>query len=213
MTIQYGPILVVEDVPNILDLLAMTLRFKGYPVLTASNGQEAWNTIQNEHPAMVITDILMPKMDGFNLVQKVRTNPQTSTIPIMFLSATYITREDQEFAMQLGVVRFLEKPVDTENFLLTVAELLTDDPATVPPPMGEEEFYRGYRARLESKLRYKNGQIARTERLLETLPENQKSAFRALLTEEIEHRDQIQEELDNLFRILDEHKDNALEAS
>lgn len=202
MMIPYGPILVVEDVPNILDLLAVTLRFKGYPVLTASNGQEALTLIQQEQPAMVITDILMPKMDGFNLVQRIRTNPLTSKIPIVFLSATYVTPEDRDFAMKLGAVRYLEKPVDTENLLLTVAEVLTEGTATVPPPMGEEEFYRGYRARLESKLRHKNGQIARIHRLLESLPEDQKPAFEALLGEVTEHRDQIQHELDILFQML-----------
>lgn len=121
MNIPYGPILVVEDIPNILELLEVTLRFKGYPVITARNGQEALELFEKEHPALVITDILMPKMDGFALVQQLRTNPKTNHIPIIFLSATYVTPEDKAFAMRLGAVDFLEKPVDTEEFLLTVA--------------------------------------------------------------------------------------------
>ena len=64
MNIPYGPILVVEDVPNVLELLEVTLRFKGYPVETARNGQEALDAIIRERPALIITDILMPKMDG-----------------------------------------------------------------------------------------------------------------------------------------------------
>ena len=60
MIVPYGPILVVEDVPHILELLAVTLRFKGYPVVTATNGEEALEMIAKERPAMVITDILMP---------------------------------------------------------------------------------------------------------------------------------------------------------
>ena len=115
MNIPYGPILVVEDVPNILELLAVTLRFKGYPVVTATNGQEALEKIDEERPALIITDILMPKMDGFALVQKLRTNPKTQKIPLIFLSATYVTPEDKEFALSLGAVKFLEKPVDTED--------------------------------------------------------------------------------------------------
>ena len=78
MTIPYGPILVVEDVPNILDLLAVTLRFKGYPVSTAANGQEAIERIEEQRPALIITDILMPKMDGFALVHRLRTDPVSS---------------------------------------------------------------------------------------------------------------------------------------
>ncbi|HEY6074782.1 MAG TPA: response regulator, partial [Anaerolineales bacterium] len=151
MNIPYGPLLVVEDIPNILELLEVTLRFKGYPVNTAANGQEALEAITRERPALVITDILMPRMDGFALVHRLRCDPKTSQIPVIFLSATFVTPEDKAFAMRLGAVRFLEKPVDTEEFLLTVAEVLTMGPATIPPPLKEQEFYSGYRERLESK--------------------------------------------------------------
>ena len=202
MNIPYGPILVVEDVPNIQELLAVTLRFKGYPVITASNGEEALEKIDKEHPSLVVTDILMPKMDGFTLVQKLRTNPKTNQIPLIFLSATYVTPEDKDFAISLGAVRFLEKPVDTEEFLLTIAEILTQGPSTTPPPLSQREFYQGYRERLESKLKHKNTQITRTERLLKTLPDEQKPAFEALLIEARAHREEIQRELDDLYRIL-----------
>ena len=205
MSIPYGPLLVVEDVPHILQLLEVTLRFKGYPVTTARNGQEALEKIALEHPALVITDILMPKLDGFALVHRLRTDPKTNRIPIIFLSATYVTPEDKQFALSLGAVRFLEKPVDTEELLLTVAEVLTAGLATGPMPMDEEQFYKGYRDRLESKLRHKISQIQRTERLLETLPEDQKPAFKALLEEARGHREEIQRELDELYRLLEQY--------
>jgi CheY-like chemotaxis protein len=205
MTVPHGPLLVVEDVPNILELLDVTLRFKGYPVVTARNGQEALERVAAEHPALIITDILMPKLDGFALTHTLRNQPKTSQIPIIFLSATYVTPEDKEFAMNLGAARFLEKPVDTEEFLLTVAEVLTMAPLAIPPPMQDKEFYQRYRERLESKLRHKNIQIGRTERLLGTLPESQKSAFMALLNEAIDHRNQIQAELDDLYRLIDQY--------
>ena len=202
MTIPYGPLLVVEDVPNILELLEVTLRFKGYPVVTARNGQEALEQIQRQRPALVITDILMPRMDGYSLVHALRKDPLTSQIPIIFLSATYITPEDKNFALSLGAVRFLEKPVDTEDFLLTIAEVLTQDAPTMPSPMDEKEFILGYRQRLEAKLRHKNTQIARTERLLHTLEEDQKPAFVALLEQAVNDRNEIQEELNQLFQLL-----------
>jgi CheY-like chemotaxis protein len=205
MSIPYGPILVVEDVAHIMELLEVTLRFKGYPVITARNGQEALERIEQERPALIITDILMPKLDGFAMVHRLRTNPKTSSIPIIFLSATYVTPEDKSFALSLGAVRFLEKPVDTEEFLLSVAEVLTAGPSTAPRPLDQEQFYRGYRERLENKLRHKLGQIQRTERLLETLPEEQKPAFRVLLEEAREHRDEIQRELDELYRMLEQY--------
>lgn len=206
MNIPYGPLLVVEDVPNILQLLEVTLKFKGYPVITATNGQEALEQIERERPALVITDILMPRLDGFTFVHQLRSNPKTRDIPIIFLSATYLTPEDKAFAMKLGAARFLEKPVDTEEFLLTVAEVLTMGSADIPAPMGEREFYKGYRERLETKLRHKNTQINRTERLLETLPEEQKPVFNALLEEARQHRAEIQGELDQLYHLLEKFK-------
>jgi CheY-like chemotaxis protein len=206
MPIPYGPILVVEDVPNVLELLEVTLRFKGYPVLTARNGQEALEVLKKEKPALVITDILMPKLDGYAFVYQMRTNPLTTAIPVIFLSATYVTPEDRNFAMDLGAARFIEKPIDTEEFLLTVAELLTAESTSPTEPPQDNDFYRGYRERLENKQRHKNTQIARTERLLTTLPEEQKPAFEALLKQARADRDDIQRELDHIYKILDGYK-------
>lgn len=193
-----SPILVVEDVPNILELLDVTLRFKGYPVMTACNGEEALELVSKEEPALVITDIMMPEMDGYTLAFNLRRNPDTSHIPIIFLSATYVTPEDKAFAMSLGAVRFLEKPVDTEDFLLTVAEVLTDDQVTLSPPMDKQQFLKGYTGRLEVKLGHKNAQIARNERLLETLPDSLKPAFKEMLLDNRKQREQIQYELDEI---------------
>jgi CheY-like chemotaxis protein len=206
MNIAFGPILVVEDVPNVLELLEVTLRFKGYPVVTARNGQEALEQVNKEHPALIITDILMPKMDGYALAYRLRADTKTRQIPLIFLSATYVTLEDKQFAISLGAVRFIEKPIDTEEFLLTVAELLTGGPGMPREPLGEREFYSGYRERLEHKLRHKNTQISRTEHLLTTLPENQRPAFEALLKQTQSDRDEIQVELDQIHKILEEFK-------
>ena len=203
-----GPILVVEDIPNVLELLEVTLRFKGYQVITARNGQEALDAIAKELPALVITDILMPKLDGFALAHKLRISPLSRLIPIIFLSATYVTPEDKAFAITLGAVRFLEKPVDTEEFLLTVAEILTQGPPTAPAPLNEQQFYLGYRERLENKLRHKNTQIARTERLLPSLPAEQKEAFESLLEEARLHRSEIEHELNELHILLEKYKSN-----
>ncbi|HJS18684.1 MAG TPA: response regulator, partial [Anaerolineales bacterium] len=206
MATLYGPILIVEDVPNVLELLEVTLRFKGYAVLTARNGEEALEVIARQKPVLIITDILMPKLDGYAFVQKLRLNPKTRPIPVVFLSATYVTPEDRDFALSLGAARFMEKPIDTEDFLLTVAELVTQQPFTQPQPLDMERFYSGYRTRLEDKLRHKNTQIARAERLLPSLPTDQKPAFEALLKQSMRDRDEIQTELYDIYKTLDELK-------
>lgn len=205
MNNSYGPILIVEDVPNVLELLEVTLKFKGYAVLVAHNGEEALDVIAKQRPALIITDILMPKMDGYAFVQKLRLNVDTRSIPVVFLSATYVTPEDKAFALSLGAARFMEKPIDTEDFLLTIAELVTQ-PAAEPQALDMERFFEGYRTRLENKLRHKNSQIARAERLLPTLPNDQKPAFEALLKQSVRDRDEIQVELDDIYKTIDDLK-------
>lgn len=204
MNASYGPILVVEDVPNILDLLEITLRFKGYKVMTARDGQEALARIAEQTPALIITDILMPKMDGYAFVHKLRTNPGTVNIPVVFLTATYVTPEDKTFGLSLGASRFIEKPIDTDDFLLTVAELLAEGPIQTPPTLAQHEFFIGYRARLENKLWHKRRQIARAQALMPTLPPDQREAYQSLLDQSTHDRDEIQAELDEVHRALDQ---------
>lgn len=193
-----GYILIVEDVPDILRLLEETLKFKGYQAVTAYNGQEALEIIQKEKPAMVITDIMMPKLDGFGLVHRLRINPDTREIPVIFLTATYVALEDKAFALNIGATRFIEKPVNFERFLDTIHELMTQGAPANPPQMSEAEFYEGYRQRLEKKLNQKNTQIARDERLLTTIAEEEKSTFRASLQLAVNERDELQRLLGEL---------------
>ena len=198
MTKKRGPLLVVEDIPNVRELLEVTLRFQGYEVVSATNGQEALEILETLKPALIITDILMPKLDGFALMQELRGNPKTQSIPVIFLSATYVTPEDRAFAMSLGASRFIEKPIDTEEFLLSIAELLSLDQITLPAPMAKPQFYSGYRERLEIKLEHKNRQIARIERLLPSIEPNQKEAFQALYAQAIRDHKEIRVELETL---------------
>ena len=195
---QPGYVLIVEDVPDILRLLEETLKFKGYHAVTAYNGQEALEIIQKQRPALVITDIMMPKLDGFGLVHRLRINPETRDIPVIFLTATYVALEDKAFALNIGATRFIEKPVNFEKFLGTIAELLTKGSTQTTSVMSESEFYEGYRQRLEQKLNQKVIQIARDERLLSTIPEEEKPTFRASLQLAMNERDELQRLLGEL---------------
>jgi len=203
MTIEEkGYLLVVEDVPDILELLEETLKFKGYRVVTATNGEAALELIEKERPALIITDILMPKMDGFSLVHRLRLDSATRDVPVIFLSATYIAPEDKEFALTIGVTRFMEKPVDLTEFFPLIEELLKSG-TTSPKPLNEVEFYEGYRKRLEIKLKHKNTQIARDQHLLETLKESQKTAFKASMQTTLREKDEIQKLIDQIREKLE----------
>ena len=193
-------ILLVEDAPNVRDFLETTLKFKGYRVVSTQDGREALEQISIQKPSLVVTDILMPRLDGFALAYKLRTNPATCNIPVMILSATYITPEDRDFAYKLGIACFMEKPIDVENFLLTIAEILTGEHFSTQPLLSEDEFLAGYRARLENKLSYKITQIARIERLLPALPNVQRPAFESLREQAVRDRDSIHEEIEEIAR-------------
>jgi CheY-like chemotaxis protein len=199
MNTSTAPILIVEDNPHVRELLEVTLRFKGYPVASVTNGVDALEWVAKEMPALLITDILMPKMDGFSLAHRLRKDPNTANIPIIFISATYLTHEDKAFALSLGAARFIEKPIDPADLLLTVAEILTQGQVTTSEPLEDRRFFLGYRERLENKLKYKKTQIARTERLLQSLPAEQRPAFESLLKEAIANRDEIEVELNQLI--------------
>jgi CheY-like chemotaxis protein len=203
MNTGQGYLLVVEDIPDILKLLDATLKFKGYRVVTAQNGQEALDAIQRERPAMIITDILMPKMDGFSLVHRLRINPETRDIPVIFLTATYVAPEDKAFALTIGVSRFIEKPVDFDQFLPTVAEIMAKGAPAPLETLNELDFYVGYRKRLEEKLNQKMTQIVRGEHLLKTISEEEQRTIRASLHQAINEREEIQHLLDEIHELLE----------
>jgi CheY-like chemotaxis protein len=207
MTNQDYYLLIVEDVPDILELLYETLKFKGYRVVTAKNGEEALEAIHKEHPALIITDILMPKMDGFNLVHRLRLDEKTRDIPIVFLTATYVAPEDKEFAHTIGVTRFVEKPVDLAEFYPLVEELLSKG---APPlkPLNEVEFYEGYKKRLETKLKHKNTQIVRDQHLLKSVQDAQKTAFKSSMMNTLREKEEIQELLEGIRDKLDKLQKN-----
>lgn len=204
MTISTGPILVVEDIAEVRMLIEAQLRVRGFSVISARDGQDALEVIARQRPAVVVSDILMPRMDGFALTHRLRTEPLTAQIPIIFLSATYVSVEDERFALNLGATRFLPKPVDSDQLMLAVSDALTGQAPNQPAPMPEREFYMGYRQRLEIKLQQKSQQMARNEQLLGTVQETQRETYRRLLAEAREQYDEIQRELTALVKVLQE---------
>lgn len=195
-------LLVVEDVPGIRELLELTLRFKSYDVMAADNGQQALEMIHSRRPAAVVTDILMPRMDGFSLLYHMRKEQGTRDIPVVFLSATYVSPEDKDFARTLGAARFIEKPIDIEKFLVTIAEVLDEPPIAPPELLKEREFLEKYESRLLAKLEQKNAQIERAQRLLQTATPSEVTGFEASLRQALHERQAIEVELENVHQIL-----------
>jgi CheY-like chemotaxis protein len=200
-----GYLLIVEDDPDILELLDTTLTFRGYRVIKARNGAEGLEVIQKQRPAVVIADIMMPRLDGFGLVHRIRLNPETRDIPVVFITATYVAPEDREFALNIGATRFIQKPVDLEHFLTTVAELLEQGMPVRIEPLNEFKFYDGYRRRLELKLDEKERQIARDEQLLKTYMDEDNEFLQASLRQARNERDELRLLLVQIREHLEKH--------
>jgi len=191
MNTESGYLLLVEDDPDILKLLDTTLTFSGYRVVTARNGNEGLEVIHKERPAIVITDIMMPKLDGFGLVHRLRLNPETRDIPVVFITATYVAPEDREFAFTAGATHFIQKPLNLEEFLNTISELLKQGLPVEIEPLDEFDFYDGYRRRLETKLAQLNKQITRDELLLGDQTDTGSLALKASFHKSLSERDDI----------------------
>lgn len=104
-----GYILIVDDQPVNLNLLSGMLKKEGYNVRKVTDGQSALNLAKTELPEMILLDILMPEMDGYEVCKKLKSNEQTATIPVIFLSALSET-EDKVKAFEVGGVDYISKP-------------------------------------------------------------------------------------------------------
>jgi PAS domain S-box-containing protein len=149
-------VLIVDDNPQNVYLLEILLQGHGYDVTTAYNGAEALEKAVQDHVDLIVSDILMPQMDGFQLCRAVKTHPQLQDVPFVFYSATYTDPQDQAFALSLGADKFVAKPQDPRVLLAEVQDVLRQRTAgrPVPPPPAVDEavYMQVYNARLIHKL-------------------------------------------------------------
>jgi diguanylate cyclase (GGDEF)-like protein len=117
-------ILVVDDEPDKRHLLATALQLEGYKVETASDGIEGLAAIESHPPDLVISDVMMPRMDGFEMIRRVRANPETAFIPIIIQSAVSRTSRDLRRGAQVGALDFITDPTDLELLIARARTLL-----------------------------------------------------------------------------------------
>ena len=119
-------ILIADDEPTVVALAKQKLQAQGYVVETARNGKEAWDIIQTSLVDLVVTDVVMPGMDGVDLYKEIKKTPRLANIPIVIITDNRIFRESFQ---TLGVEHFLPKPLDAEklihkvDYVFTCAEL------------------------------------------------------------------------------------------
>ncbi len=117
-------LLIVDDLPQNLYMLEILLKSNGYEVEQASNGIEALDVARKNPPEMVISDILMPGMDGFSLCRAWKSDEHLKNIPFIYYTATYTDPKDEKFAMSLGAERFIVKPMEPDAFLAVIKEII-----------------------------------------------------------------------------------------
>ena len=116
-------ILICDDDPLLLDLVSHRLTTRGFDVVTAKHGGEALERLEEEIPDALVIDAMMPVVDGYELLRRVRENPRTATLPVVMLTAR---RQEQDVlvALELGVSDYLVKPFIPQELVVRLERLL-----------------------------------------------------------------------------------------
>jgi len=122
-------ILVIEDENSLLKMMQCTLEKSGYRVFIASNGREGLAITDENHLDLILTDVLMPEMDGYEFYKKIRNMEKLANIPVIVFSGFTYLKNDFE---NLGVNNFLPKPFDAPTMLSKINSVLSDQKKTVP---------------------------------------------------------------------------------
>ncbi len=167
-------VLIVDDNQENLYMLESYLKGSGYEVVSAENGNEALEKLKSGHVDIIISDILMPNMDGFQLCRTCKQNESLSSIPFLFYSSTYTDKKDREFALGLGADRFVVKPADPEKLTEIINDVLKEHRGGVQTIQSKEikeetvylvEYNKRLVEKLESKLSELNREISERKKL------------------------------------------------
>ncbi len=165
-------ILIVDDRQENRYMLCALLEGHGYEAVEAANGEEALAAARAEPPALVISDLLMPVMDGFTLLRRWRADPALAQVPFVVYTATYTDPKDEQLALSLGADAFLLKPAEPGPFLARIAEVLTAagerrlTPRDGAAPADEQVVLREYSEALVRKLEKRTRELQETQRSL-----------------------------------------------
>ena len=175
MTEVSNKILVVDDTPLNVKMLADLLTFKGYQALTAASGAEALAKIDAEQPDLVLLDVMMPGMNGYEVCQKIRANPATAMLPVVMVTALDPAQERVK-GIEAGADDFLSKPINQPELLARVKSLLHVKSLQDQVKHQADEL-RDWNKKLEERVQEQVAQLDRLGRL--------KNFFSAQLAESI----------------------------
>ncbi len=167
-------ILIVDDNAQNLYMLEVLLKTNGFEVESASNGAVALEMAQKHLPDMIISDILMPSMDGFSFCHACKMDKSLRVIPFVFYTATYTEPKDESFALSLGADRFIVKPVTPDELLNILEEIFRDhqnkeQPESPENSSQETQYYKEYNEVLIRKLENKMLQLEQINKRMASL--------------------------------------------
>ena len=116
-------ILIIEDDPSALRLVGYALEQEGYQVITASDGLEGLTKAQDEHPDLIVLDIMLPGLDGYEICYQLRQKLETALLPILMVSAK-ARQDDKDIGLKMGVDDYLTKPADPLMIVARIKILL-----------------------------------------------------------------------------------------
>jgi CheY-like chemotaxis protein len=155
-------LLIVDDIPTNRKLLRVTLEAEGHLVLEAADGVEALAVLEREKVDAVISDILMPNMDGFRLCHEIRKNGHFRTLPFIIYTSTYTSPADTKLAQTVGADKYLTKPMPAQALMDALREAIAaraERPAEPAPAVGETFVLKQYSQALVNKLEEKNSEL------------------------------------------------------
>jgi CheY-like chemotaxis protein len=147
-------IMIVDDNPDSQYILDLALKGSGYDVVHVTNGYDALDKLEERDITLIVSDILMPGMDGFQLCWKVKSDETKRNIPFVFYSAYYTGKSDENFAMNIGAQKFITKPTDIDKFVDEIKQVINEcENSKLPSPKfaysDPDAFLREYVARLK----------------------------------------------------------------
>src|ERR1051325_189711 len=166
--VRMAKILVVDDRPTNREFLTTLLGYGGHHLLEAGDGAEALAIARTERPDLVIADILMPTMDGYELVYQLRADPALAQTPVIFYTAHYREQEAQTLASACGVSSVLCKPADPQT-ILNAVEAALGNASPVVPTAAPDDFDREHLRLLTDKLSQKADELRRSNERLSAL--------------------------------------------
>ena len=175
-------VLVIDDQYINRYLLEKLLSGYGFEVITAEDGMKALELVHLHSFDLIISDILLPKMDGFQLCKAIKSDPSYQMIPFVFYTAAYTDQKDQEFAESLGADRFILKPTDPDEFISIIRKLFAEKPALSdinPKPMilKEDEYLSEHNRSLFHQLEKKLNELDRLNKELRLSEERYRNLF------------------------------------